>query len=120
MKSPEPSTNAHEAVRTAASRFRTAFTGAGISVESGIPPFRGAGGLWDRYDPRTLEIEFFLRHPEQAWPVIREIFYDNFGRAKPNRAHEVLAAGETRGMGPSPDGRGVLKVLITQNIDSEQ
>jgi NAD-dependent deacetylase len=90
-------------------RHLTAFTGAGISVESGIPPFRGAGGLWDRYDPRTLEIEFFLRHPEQAWPVIREIFYDNFGRAKPNKAHEVLAAWEARGL---------LKMLITQNIDN--
>ncbi len=92
-------------------RYLTAFTGAGISVESGIPPFRGAGGLWDRYDPRTLEIEFFLRHPEQAWPVIREIFYDNFGRAKPNTAHEVLSAWEARGL---------LKCLITQNIDSVQ
>jgi NAD-dependent deacetylase len=92
-------------------RYLTAFTGAGISVESGIPPFRGAGGLWDRYDPRTLEIEFFLRHPDQAWPVIREIFYDNFGRAKPNKAHEVLAAWEARGL---------LKCLITQNIDSVQ
>jgi NAD-dependent deacetylase len=90
-------------------RYLTAFTGAGISVESGIPPFRGAGGLWDRYDPRTLEIEFFLRHPEQAWPVIREIFYDNFGRAKPNGAHEGLAAWEARGL---------LKTLITQNIDN--
>jgi len=89
--------------------YLTAFTGAGISVESGIPPFRGAGGLWDRYDPRTLEIEFFLRHPDQAWPVIREIFYDNFGRAKPNRAHEVLSAWEARDL---------LKMLITQNIDN--
>jgi len=91
------------------SRYLTAFTGAGISVESGIPPFRGAGGLWDRYDPRTLEIEFFLRHPEQAWPVIREIFYDNFGKARPNVAHLALARLETA---------GTLKVLITQNIDN--
>jgi NAD-dependent deacetylase len=49
-------------------RCHTAFTGAGISVESVIPPFRGAGGLWCRYDPRTQEIEYFLRHPEQAGP----------------------------------------------------
>jgi len=90
-------------------RHLTAFTGAGISVESGIPPFRGPGGLWGKYDPRTLEIEYFLRQPEQAWPVIREIFYDNFGRAKPNKAHEVLAAWEARGL---------LKMLITQNIDN--
>jgi len=41
--------------------------------------------------------------------VIREIFYDHFGKAKPNRAHEVLAAWEARGL---------LKVLITQNIDN--
>ena len=110
----EPDESTESRIREAASlirtaRYLTAFTGAGISVESGIPPFRGAGGLWDRYEPRTLEIEFFLRHPEQAWPVIREIFYDNFGRAKPNRAHEVLAAWETRGL---------LKMLITQNIDN--
>jgi NAD-dependent deacetylase len=104
-------------------KYLTAFTGAGISVESGIPPFRGAGGLWGKYDPRTLEIEYFLRHPEQAWPVIKEIFYDNFGKAKPNKAHEVLAAWEARGAGTpgggaGHDGPGRLQVLITQNIDN--
>ena len=31
-----------------------AFTGAGVSVESGIPPFRGKGGLWNSYDPSFL------------------------------------------------------------------
>ncbi len=61
------------------SRYLTAFTGAGISVESGIPPFRGEGGLWSKYDPRMLELDFFLAHPEKAWPVIKEIFYDHFG-----------------------------------------
>jgi NAD-dependent deacetylase len=90
-------------------RYLTAFTGAGISVESGIPPFRGEGGLWNTYDPGKLELGYFLAHPEESWPILREIFYDHFGRARPNRAHEVLAAWEARGL---------LKTLITQNIDN--
>lgn len=92
-----------------AARYLTAFTGAGISVESGIPPFRGEGGLWSRHDPRMLELDWFLAHPDRAWPVIREIFYDHFAAARPNRAHEVLALWEKRGL---------LKALITQNIDA--
>jgi NAD-dependent SIR2 family protein deacetylase len=55
-----------------------------------------------------LEIRCFLEHPEASWPVLKEVFYDHFGEAKPNRAHEVLAAWEARGL---------LKTLITQNID---
>ena len=92
-------------------RYLTAFTGAGISVESGIPPFRGEGGLWSKYDPRMLELDYFIAHPDRAWPVIKEIFYDNFGKAKPNAAHLALARQEARGL---------LKTLITQNIDSVQ
>ena len=80
------------------SRCLTALTGAGISEESGIPPFRGPGGLWSRYDPRKLELDYFLAHPEAAWPLLREIFYDHFGKARPNRAHEVLTAWQNEGV----------------------
>ncbi|HUX20998.1 MAG TPA: NAD-dependent deacylase [Spirochaetia bacterium] len=89
-------------------RFLTAFTGAGISVESGIPSFRGKDGLWSRYDPKVLEIDYFAARPRECWPVIREIFYDHFLTARPNRAHLLLARLEERGL---------LKTLITQNID---
>jgi NAD-dependent deacetylase len=87
----------------------TAFTGAGISVESGIPAFRGSEGLWDRYDAECLEISFFRRRPVEAWRVIREIFYDVFTGALPNDAHRALAAMENA---------GIVKAVITQNIDN--
>ena len=87
----------------------TAFTGAGISVESGIPPFRGPGGLWSRYDPKVLDIQYFQYHPDESWQVIKEIFYDFFGNARPNGAHEVLARWEKDGL---------LQNVITQNVDN--
>ena len=91
------------------SNHNTGFTGAGVSVESGIPPFRGENGLWNKYDPGILDLNYFYSHPEKAWPVIKEIFYEFFGSAKPNEAHIALAELEKMGL---------LNSVITQNIDN--
>ncbi len=87
----------------------TAFTGAGISVESGIPPFRGENGLWNKYSPELLDINNFYANPVSSWKLIKEIFYDFFDRAEPNAAHIVLAKMEQKGW---------LHSVITQNIDN--
>lgn len=98
--------NAAEIIRK--SRRTIAFTGAGISVESGIPPFRGPGGLWSVYDPAKFEMNFFRKHPEESWVLIKKLFYDELGRARPNTAHRTLAELEQQGL---------LQAVVTQNID---
>lgn len=91
------------------SKYTGSFTGSGISVESGIPSFRGEDGIWSKYDPQTLELHYFYSYPKESWSVIKEIFYDYFGIAKFNRAHEVMAQMEKAGL---------LKGITTQNIDN--
>lgn len=96
-------TNQEERIRTAAefikkSKYLVTFTGAGVSVESGVPAFRGQGGLWTKYDPKVLDIDYFMKFPEKSWPVIIEIFYQYMGKAKPNAAHLILAKWEKKGL----------------------
>jgi len=91
------------------SKHTVAFTGAGISVESGIPPFRGPGGLWSQYDPIILDLDYYSRKSEKSWPVVKKLFFDFFGSAKPNAAHLALAKMEQEGS---------LQEIITQNIDN--
>ncbi len=91
------------------SKHLTAFTGAGISAESNIPTFRGKGGIWDKYDPIILDIDYFTQNPEKAYPHIKDMFYNVIDKAAPNPAHYVLADWEKEGL---------LKAIITQNIDN--
>jgi len=91
------------------SAFLISLTGAGISVESGIPDFRSAGGLWEKYDPAVYaSIDTFHRHPEKVWEMIFEMI-DVTSSAAPNSAHRALARMEEM---------GILKYIITQNIDN--
>jgi len=91
------------------SKHTTGYTGAGVSVESGIPPFRGKDGLWNKYDPGILDLDYFYSNPLDSWQVIKEIFYEFFGSAKPNKAHYALAELEKLDL---------VKAVITQNIDN--
>jgi NAD-dependent deacetylase len=89
-------------------RHALALTGAGVSAESGIPTFRGEGGLWTRYDPvKVASIEYFMADPSAYWSVSKDR-----GRvalaARPNAGHHALAALEASGL---------LVAVVTQNTD---
>lgn len=87
-----------------------AFTGAGVSTESGIPDFRSPGGIWSRYDPEDFTIQRFLSSPDVRkafWQVAAE--GGLLAEAEPNPAHYAIA--ELHRLGR-------LDCVITQNVDN--
>ncbi len=104
-----------ESIQEAARIIRAAkhlvvFTGAGISVPSGIPDFRSTGsGLWTRFDPmQVASLSAFRHHPERFFNWLRPLAAD-MRAARPNPAHFALARLEEA---------GIVKAIITQNIDA--
>jgi NAD-dependent deacetylase len=81
------------------SRHTVALTGAGISVESGIPPFRGPGSLWEKFDPMEYaHINAFLKDPEKIWKTLIAEMRDVLMNASPNAGHFGLARLEDLGL----------------------
>jgi len=99
---------ARAARAVAGGRHIAVLTGAGVSAESGIPTFRGAGGLWRGFDSASLATpEAFAANPKLVWEFYnwrREIV----ARADPNPAHVALT---------KLAGRVPRLSLITQNVD---
>ena len=102
-----------------AAKYAIALTGAGLSVESGIPSFRGPDGLWTRYgQPSNLSYRVFSSDPQSWWENrLRDEStpgnptYDlksAVDRANPNGGHVALAELEQS---------GILRSVITQNVD---
>jgi NAD-dependent deacetylase len=88
--------------------YAVALTGAGMSTESGIPDFRSPGGTWEKFDPMEVSsMTTFIGDPARFWRFHRPRI-DMLLQAQPNDAHRAVAELQRR---------GVLKALITQNID---
>lgn len=94
------------------SRHIVVLTGAGISAESGIPTFRGAGGMWKKFRAQELATpSAFKSNPSRVWQ-----FYssrrENVLTKEPNAGHYALAKFEEK-----LKNEGKRLVVITQNID---
>ena len=94
----------------AGARHAVALTGAGISTPSGIPDFRSPGsGLWEKVNPMVVASIFAFRLQPQAFYNWLHPMADLFLNAQPNPAHRALA---------DLENMGLLKAVITQNVDN--
>ena len=84
------------------------FTGAGISTESGISDYRSKGGLWQRFQPVTIQEFISSKEKRKEYWVTKRELYESFKTARPNAGHLAIVGLQRMGK---------LKGVITQNID---
>lgn len=90
-------------------RSLVVLTGAGVSTESGVPDFRSAGGIWERFDPSDFHYERVVRDPRGFWELRAKLMEAlDLANARPNPAHAAIARASRSS-----------RVLghVTQNID---
>ena len=96
------------AERILASRSAAVFTGAGMSTESGLSDFRSKDGMWNVEDPMELATARAMRENYDKFHAFYARRFDLMGDAAPNEGHRIIAELESRGL---------VKCVITQNID---
>jgi NAD-dependent deacetylase len=96
------------AAALASSHAAVAFTGAGISTESGIPDFRGPDGIWKKVDPADFTIQNYVSNPEHRARVWAQRAATHEAKHEPNEGHRALVELERM---------GIINAVITQNID---
>ncbi len=86
----------------------TVLTGAGVSVDSGVPDFRSPGGIWEEFEPdEYATAEALAFDPDKSWAFFAALF-DLLRTIRPNEAHRAIA---------DLEGLGVVRSVVTQNID---
>ncbi|MBP2029347.1 NAD-dependent deacetylase [Methanohalophilus levihalophilus] len=90
------------------SKYCVVLTGAGVSTFSGIPDFRGSGGLYSNFDAdKIFSFDYFVKNPSYFYSVSKDFIY-NLDEREPGLPHKVIAKMESMGL---------VKSIITQNID---
>ncbi|MCX7654865.1 MAG: hypothetical protein N2Z58_09360 [Fervidobacterium sp.] len=89
------------------SNFCVVLTGAGVSVPSGIPDFRSASGVYAKYGQEIFDINVFKSNPERFYEFAKQELFKMLD-VQPNEVHNLIAILEQK---------GIVKGLITQNID---
>jgi len=96
------------AERILKSRNTVVFTGAGMSTESGLSDFRSKNGVWNVEDPMELATVSAMRGNYDKFHAFYAARFEQMGEAAPNTGHRIVAELESRGL---------VKCVITQNID---
>lgn len=110
---PDPEALAQAVDRLRGARRWLVVTGAGLSADSGLPTYRGIGGLYEERDPEegipidvALSGQMLARRPDLTWKYLRQIGDAVFG-AEPNEGHHAIARLEER----------FEVTVLTQNVD---